>query len=181
MGPAAGFPNKANSSMAPRRSRLFTSGRPPGTHRRGAPWNQSARSEFTVTEIIDFRGREGRIQIVGNPVGVAAMQTGRSAALSSSAPRSQTRKGVIGAWLISSALIAIGLACLPIGSGPSSASGIAIGGTLSNSALKGDRLPVLHAGITPKSQSSKSSIPVGCDAAFSKLVRIGNFSSRCVT
>jgi hypothetical protein len=110
------------------------------------------------------------------------MQRGRSAALSSSDPRSQTRKGVIGAWLISSALIAIGLACLPIGSAPSSASGFAIGGTLSNSALKGDRLPVLHAGVTPKSQSSRSStIPVGCEAAFSKLVRIGNFSSRCVT
>jgi hypothetical protein len=110
------------------------------------------------------------------------MQTARSAALSSSARRSQTRKGVIGAWLIGSALIAIGLACLPIGSGPSSASGIAISGTISNSALKGDRLPVPHAGVTPKSQSSKSStIPVGCEAAFSKLVRIGNFSSRCVT
>jgi hypothetical protein len=110
------------------------------------------------------------------------MQTGRSAAKSSSATRSQTRTGVIGAWLIGSALIAVGLACLPIGSGSSSASDIAIGGTISNSALKGDRMPVLHAGVTPQSQSSKSSkIPVGCEAAFSKLVRVGNFSSRCVT
>jgi hypothetical protein len=106
----------------------------------------------------------------------------RSVALPSSAPRSQTRKSVISAWLIGSALIAIGLACLPIGSGPSSASGIAISATISNSALKGDRLPVLHAGVTPKSQSINSStIPVGCEAAFSKLVRIGNFSARCVT
>jgi hypothetical protein len=107
------------------------------------------------------------------------MQTGRSAAQSSSAPRSKTRKGVIGVWLLGSALIALVLACLPIGSGPSSASGIAIGGTISNSALKGDRL---RAGAAPKIEGSKSStIPVGCEAAFSKLVRVGNFSSRCLT
>jgi hypothetical protein len=110
------------------------------------------------------------------------MQTGRSKAQSSSATRSQTRKGVISAWLIGSALIAVGFACLPIGSGSSSASGIAIGGTISNGALKGDRIPVLRTGVIPQSQSSKSStIPVGCEAAFSKLVRVGNFSSRCVT
>ena len=110
------------------------------------------------------------------------MQTGRSVAQSSSAPRPKTRRGVIGAWLIGSALIAIGLACLPIGTGPSSAGGIVIGGTISNSALKGDRMPVLRAGAAPKIEGSKSStIPVGCEAAFSKLVRVGNFSSRCLT
>ena len=110
------------------------------------------------------------------------MQTGRSVTKFSNAPRSKTRKGVIGVWLISSALIALVLACLPIGSGPSSASGIAIGGIISNSALKGDRLPVLRAGAAPKIEGSKSStIPVGCEAAFSKLVRVGNFTSRCLT
>jgi hypothetical protein len=110
------------------------------------------------------------------------MQTGRSVTQSSNAPRPKTRKGVIGVWLIASGLIAMVVACLPIGSGPSSASGIAIGGTISNSALKGDRLPVLRAGAVPKIEGSKSStIPVGCEAAFSKLVRVGNFTSRCLT
>ena len=111
------------------------------------------------------------------------MHTGRSVNQSSNAPRSKTPKGVIGVWLIGSALIALVLACLPIGSGPSSASGIAIGGTISNSALKGDRLPVLRAGgAAPKIEGSKSStIPVGCEAAFSKLVHVGNFTSRCLT
>jgi hypothetical protein len=110
------------------------------------------------------------------------MQTGRSAVQYAGVARSQTRNGVIGAWLIGSALIALVLACLPIGSGPSSASGIAIRGTISNSALKGDRLPLPRIGAAPKIQGSKSStIPVGCEAAFSKLVRVGNFSSRCLT
>jgi hypothetical protein len=110
------------------------------------------------------------------------MHKARSVTQSSNTPRSKTRKGVIGVWLIGSAVIALVLACLPIGSGPSSASGIAIGGTISNSALKGDRLPVLRAGAAPKIEGSKSStIPVGCEAAFSKLVRVGNFTSRCLT
>jgi hypothetical protein len=110
------------------------------------------------------------------------MHTGRSVTQSLNAPRSKTRKGVIGIWLIGSALIALVLACLPIGSGPSSASGIAIGGTISNGALKSDRLPVLRAGAAPKIEGTKSStIPVGCEAAFSKLVHVGNFSSRCLT
>jgi hypothetical protein len=59
---------------------------------------------------------------------------------------------------------------------------MAITGTISNSALKGDRLPAFRAVVAPKSESSKSStIPVGCEAAFSKLIRVGNFTSRCLT
>jgi hypothetical protein len=89
--------------------------------------------------------------------------------------------------LVGSAVIALGLAFLPIGSGTSSARGIAMSGTVSNSALKSDRLPAFHAVVAPKTQSGKtesgtsSAIPVGCEAAFSKLVRVGNFSSRCLT
>jgi hypothetical protein len=109
------------------------------------------------------------------------MKTGRSKAQSLSLQGSQSRSGAIGAWLVGSALIAFALACLPIGTGPSSASGMAIGHPISNNALKGDRLPILRA-IQPKTESSTSSkIPVGCEAAFSKLVHVGNFSSRCVT
>jgi hypothetical protein len=107
------------------------------------------------------------------------MQTVRSAAQSRTS-RSQTR-GVIGAWLIGSALIALALACLPLGTGPSSASGIAPSGTISNSALKGDRLPQLRHGVERLQSDRPSTIPVGCEAAFSKLVRVGNFTSRCVT
>ncbi len=107
------------------------------------------------------------------------MGTVRSANQYSSASRSHTRGRVIGAWLGASVVIALGLACLPIVTGPSSASVIALGSTISNSALKGDRLTVPRASVAPKSEVSKpSAIPVGCEAAFSKLVRVGNFSSR---
>jgi hypothetical protein len=111
------------------------------------------------------------------------MRTDRCAAQVSSFPSSQSRSGVVSAWLVGSALIALVLACLPIGTGSSSASVIVTGGTISNIALKGDRLPARRVGgVAPKSENSKSStIPVGCEAAFSKLVRLGNFSSKCVT
>jgi hypothetical protein len=111
------------------------------------------------------------------------MGKGRSAAKILGFQRSQARSGVVSAWLVGSALIALVLACLPIGTGPSSASVMAPGSTISNSALKGDRLPAQHTGrVAPKSETSKSSnIPVGCEAAFSKLVHFGNFTSRCVT
>jgi hypothetical protein len=110
------------------------------------------------------------------------MRTGRSANQHLSVPRSHARSGVIGAWLGASAVIALGLACLPLVAGPSSASVITIGSTISNSALKSDRLTVPRTSVAPKSEVSKpGAIPVGCEAAFSKLVRVGNFTSRCVT
>jgi hypothetical protein len=118
------------------------------------------------------------------------MQLGRSTAQSSSFLRARPLSGAIGAWLVGSALIAVALACLPIGSAASSASVIATSGRISNSALKGDRLPARRAGgLAPKTETTKtksetsksSNIPVGCEAAFSKLVRVGNFTSRCVT
>jgi len=118
------------------------------------------------------------------------MQTTRLKTTPPQLPRSQERRsGAIGAWLIGSAALALGLAYLPIGTGTSSASVItpasaprAIGMTISNSALKGDRLGVAHQGAFRKEGSEAGGkIPVGCEAAFSKLVRIGNFTSRCVT
>ena len=110
------------------------------------------------------------------------MPAKRSAARFSTLPRLQRRRGgVISTWLIGSALIALALACLPIGTGPSSASGIALSGTISNSALKGDRLPQARHGVEKLQSNTPTSIPEGCEAAFSKLVRVGNFTSRCVT
>jgi hypothetical protein len=118
------------------------------------------------------------------------MPANRSAALCSNLPRLQPhRSGIIGAWLIGSAFIALVLACLPIGTGASSAGMLApaipspasLGGTVSNSALKGDRLPKMRHGVERMEGNKPANIPTGCEAAFSKLVRVGNFSSRCVT
>jgi len=118
------------------------------------------------------------------------MPANRSAAQSPNLPRSQGRTGgIIGAWLIGSAVIALGLASLPIGTGtssagvivPASAPPMSVGRTISNSALKSDRLPKAHHGVERMEGNKPASIPVGCDAAFSKLVRVGNFTSRCVT
>jgi len=110
------------------------------------------------------------------------MPANRYAVRSSTLSRLQRRRsGAIGAWLIGSALIALALTCLPIGPGASSAGVIAPGGTISNSALKGDRLPETRYGVEKLQSNRPASIPVGCEAAFSKIVRVGNFTSRCVT
>jgi len=59
--------------------------------------------------------------------------------------------------------------------------------TVSNSALKGDRLAGARATIgqtkaAPAAETKKAArIPAGCDAAFSKLVKANNFAARCVT
>ena len=94
------------------------------------------------------------------------------------------------------------LVCLPIltptlasANGPSIMSAIAGGGTVSNAALKGDRLPnsrpkgehpdagavtspaaPANVGATPKRR-----LPIGCESAFGALVRAGNGAARCVT
>jgi hypothetical protein len=115
------------------------------------------------------------------------MSRNRPGAYSPTLPRSRRR--AIGAWLIGSALIALALTCLPIGPGTSSAGVIApsntspesFGQTTSNSALKGDRLPDVHHGAERLQSNRPADIPDGCEAAFSKLVRVGNFTSRCVT
>jgi hypothetical protein len=101
-------------------------------------------------------------------------------------------KALIGAWLISSAIIAWTLAYLPILTGTSSASmlaapiysSISLVGPTSNTALKGDRLPSTHAGAAKKETNDSNNgrkIPVGCEAAFSNLVAKGNFIARCLT
>jgi hypothetical protein len=142
-----------------------------------------------VSEITDFRGCKGRYQNQ-QASQVPVMAANRSAAQFSTLPRLQRRRGgPIGAWLIGSALIALALTFLPIGIGPSSAGVIApasnspasFDGTMSNGALKGDRLPQARHDVEKLQSNTPVTIPVGCEAAFSKLVRVGNFTSRCVT
>ena len=111
---------------------------------------------------------------------------------------SQTHRGrdlAIGGPVVSAALIASMLVCLPIltptlasANGPSIMSAIAGGGTVSNATLKGDRLPnsrpkgehrgagavtgpaaPANVGATPKRR-----LPIGCESAFGALVRAGN-------
>ena len=117
----------------------------------------------------------------------------------------QTHRGrdlAIGGSVVSAALIAGMLVCLPIltptlasANGPSIMSAIAGGGTVSNATLKGDRLPnsrpkgehpgagavtspaaPANVGATPKRR-----LPIGCESAFGALVRAGNGAARCVT
>ena len=117
----------------------------------------------------------------------------------------QTHRGrdlAIGGSVVSAALIAGMLVCLPIltptlasANGPPIMSAIAGGGTVSNATLKGDRLPnsrpkgehpgagavtspaaPANVGATPERR-----LPIGCESAFGALVRAGNGAARCVT
>jgi len=112
------------------------------------------------------------------------------------------RKGLfVGAWLASSAVIAALVVCLPLSTGASEAGfesySVAVRSTMSNSALKGDRLDPIPAGTeigagTARSRSqpessgapasaSKRKLPIGCETAFGKFVTSGNLGARCVT
>lgn len=59
--------------------------------------------------------------------------------------------------------------------------------TISNAALKGDRLISIHVKIDDskrdgtRTPSSVGKLPLGCDPAFSKLVRQENLPTRCIT
>jgi hypothetical protein len=61
-------------------------------------------------------------------------------------------------------------------------------GTVSNLASKGDRLvgaaaksEHLKSDLPPAKAKDVAKIPLGCDAAFSKLIREYNFAARCIT
>lgn len=103
---------------------------------------------------------------------------------------------MIAAWFVGSAVIAAWLTCVPslIGTSPANADTagfptIGFRSLESNKALKGDRLVGTHstigirAGEPLKADVSKSrrKIPVGCEAAFSKLTASANYSVRCIT
>jgi hypothetical protein len=117
----------------------------------------------------------------------------------------QTHRGrdlAIGGSVVGAVLIAGILVCLPVlvptlasANGPSSMSAIAGGGTVSNAALKGDRLSNSHpkgkhpnaSAVTNPAASAnvgatpKRHLPIGCESAFGALVRAGNAAARCVT
>ncbi len=95
----------------------------------------------------------------------------------------------VSAWLIGSAAIAWALVALPFSAAPSSANMIDAGGPsalisttiISNAARKGDRLD--RGGNLRRSQPATTSgrkMPVGCEAAFSKLAGSRNSSMRCI-
>jgi len=118
---------------------------------------------------------------------------------------SQTHRGrdlAIGGSVVSAALIAGMLVCLPIltptlasANGPPIMSAIAGGGTVSNAALKSDRLsnsrskvehPDVGAVTSPAAPANvgatpKLRLPIGCESAFGALMRAGNAVARCVT
>jgi len=108
----------------------------------------------------------------------------------------------VGGSVVSAALIAGILVCLPMliptlasANGPSIMSVITGSGTVSNAALKGDRLSnsrsqVEHpgtGGVTGPAAppqigaTPKRRLPIGCESAFGALVRAGNAAARCVT
>lgn len=100
--------------------------------------------------------------------------------------------GVIGAALILSIIIAWAAILAPSHAAPlvlgdAKSAGVAVS-IISNTARKGDRLDVgrskteygSHSAPAPAAEAG-ASIPVGCDLAFSKLVRSENTAVRCIT
>lgn len=98
--------------------------------------------------------------------------------------------GVVGLSLIVGVIIAWAVILLPshaatLAGGNAAKSHVAL--TISNSARKGDRLVSTHAKIersAPNSAHARKGvvkIPVGCDPAFSRLVKLNVFPARCVT
>ncbi|HUZ31460.1 MAG TPA: hypothetical protein VMV19_05035 [Xanthobacteraceae bacterium] len=98
--------------------------------------------------------------------------------------------GIVGASLLGGIAIAWAAVLLPVhGTTAAPGNGQAdIRRSMSNVALKGDRLVGMHSrfgeepavGEAPTGKSV-AKIPVGCDPAFSKTVRHENFAARCIT
>lgn len=97
--------------------------------------------------------------------------------------------GIVGASLIASLCIAWAGMLLPAhGSALVPGSPPAVIRTMSNAALKGDRFVSIgdkrgDNALARETALAKGTpkIPTGCDLAFSKIVRYGNFVSRCIT
>jgi hypothetical protein len=101
-------------------------------------------------------------------------------------------QGLAAAWLISIAIIASWMLALLFPLGLSFANSRHDSPSYpSDHFLKGDRLSGTRAQEGhevqpvntrfPRAFTSERSAPVGCDLAFSRLVRSGNFIARCVT
>jgi hypothetical protein len=112
------------------------------------------------------------------------------------------RKSVfVGTWLLSSAVIAAWVVCLPLSTGTSEAGfesySVAVQSITSNSTFRGDRLDRVPARTEidagpargrsqPESSgapasTSKRKLPIGCETAFGKFVVYQNLSVRCIT
>jgi hypothetical protein len=104
------------------------------------------------------------------------------------------RQAILGSWVVSVAIVAAWMLAVLFPVGPSfyfqssrhdSALVISSPGAAS---AKSDRLisarerreGEVGTKSTPVSTSVRNT-PVGCDAAFSRLVKVGNFTARCVT
>ena len=107
------------------------------------------------------------------------------------------RQLVAGAWLVSLAIVASWMLAVLYPLGPSfnlQASRYEFASIISNpsaQSVKGDRLgsgkarerrevEPIGTKFAPVSTGERK-IPVGCDPAFSRLVKFGNFTARCVT
>ena len=99
---------------------------------------------------------------------------------------------VFSVCLIGSAITAWGLVALVTPVVPTAGAAVpslslAASKTISNAALKGDRLINVHVKIDGFGRGGVSTptnvgkLPVGCDPAFSKLVRSENLATRCIT
>jgi hypothetical protein len=119
----------------------------------------------------------------------------RTASTAQIGPRA-IRQAVLGGWLVSVAIVAAWMLAVLFPAGQSvhfeaPRPEIAlVTSSLGAPSAKGDRL------ISKKAQERREGevgtqstpvptgvrkIPVGCDAAFSRLVKFGNFTARCVT
>ena len=108
----------------------------------------------------------------------------------------QVGPAMLGSWLVSGAVLAAWMLAvlLPVGSSlhvqaPRPESAFIIS-NLGVQSAKGDRLisgkprERREGEVGTKStvvSSGEWKIPIGCDAAFSRLVKFGNFTARCVT
>jgi hypothetical protein len=98
--------------------------------------------------------------------------------------------GIVGASLVAGIAIAWAAMLLPA-HGTTTAPGGAqiLLRTTSNAALKGDRFSsarlkrssAVKVWKAPPTSKGTAKIPIGCDPAFSGIVRYGNFAARCVT
>lgn len=93
----------------------------------------------------------------------------------------------VGIWFIGGAAIALALTCLPIATGTSGAVA-SPPATMSNLALKGDRLISAHRKTDGRTRREYSpgakggaKLPIGCDVEFSRRVGADRLAGRCIT
>jgi hypothetical protein len=110
----------------------------------------------------------------------------------------RNRQVLLAAWLVITAIVASWMLALLFPLGPSFANFQAtrhdspsVNSNSDGDSLKGDRLTSAKARgrnevepigtQSPPVSTGERKIPMGCDLAFSRLVKTGNFTARCVT